>query len=139
MSNLDIVTDSEVISVNRDIRDHDATLINIKIPCLLKRSYMRKVWLYKKADFNKINNEILKFQWEQFLHKGTDIEDLSNRFTHKCLEMFGRGMPSRLVRIRLNSKPWFNSEIIYVYCVMLMLCLMCLVNFMFNVPCYLSA
>ena len=47
--NLDIVTDSEVISVNRDIRDHDATLINIKIPCLLKRSYMRKVWLYKKS------------------------------------------------------------------------------------------
>jgi hypothetical protein len=41
--NLDIVIDSEVISVNRDISDHDATLINLKIPCLLKRSYMRKV------------------------------------------------------------------------------------------------
>jgi hypothetical protein len=36
---------------------------------------MRKVWLYKKADFNKINNEILEFQWEQFLHKSTDVED----------------------------------------------------------------
>jgi hypothetical protein len=43
VSNLDIVIDSEVISVNRDISDHDATLINMKIPCLLKRSYMRKV------------------------------------------------------------------------------------------------
>jgi hypothetical protein len=47
---------------------------------------MRKVWLYKKADFNQINNEILEFQWEQFLHKSTDIEDMSNRFTHKYLE-----------------------------------------------------
>ena len=28
--NLDIVIDSEVISVNRDISDHDAILINIK-------------------------------------------------------------------------------------------------------------
>jgi hypothetical protein len=56
------VVDSEVISVNRDISDHDATLINIQIPCLLKRSYMRKI-------------------------------------------------PSKLVRIRLNDKPWFNSEI----------------------------
>ena len=111
VSNLDIVIDSEVISVNRDISDHDATLINIKIPCLPKRSYMRKVWLYKKADFNKINNEILEFQWEQFLHKSTDIEDMSNRFTHKYLEMVGRGIPSKLVRIRLNDKPWFNSEI----------------------------
>jgi hypothetical protein len=57
---------------------------------------MRKVWLYKKADFNKINNEILEFQWEQFLHKSTDIEDMSNRFMHKYLEMVGRGIPSRL-------------------------------------------
>jgi hypothetical protein len=30
MSNLDIVIDSEVISVNSDITDHDVTLINIK-------------------------------------------------------------------------------------------------------------
>jgi hypothetical protein len=30
VSNLDIVIDSEVINVNRDISDHDATLINIK-------------------------------------------------------------------------------------------------------------
>ena len=49
VSNLDIVIASEVISVNRDISDHDATLINIKIPCLLKRSYVRKVWLYRKS------------------------------------------------------------------------------------------
>jgi hypothetical protein len=48
---------------------------------------------------------------EQFLHKSTDIEDMSNRFTHKYLEIVGRGIPSRLVRIRLNDKPWFNSEI----------------------------
>jgi hypothetical protein len=27
------------------------------------------------------------------------------------LEMVVRGIPSRLVRIRLNDKPWFNSEI----------------------------
>jgi hypothetical protein len=30
MFDVDIVIDSEVISVNRDISDHDATLINIK-------------------------------------------------------------------------------------------------------------
>jgi hypothetical protein len=60
---------------------------------------MRKVWLYKKADFNKINNEILEFQWEQFLHKCTDIEDMSNRFTHKYLaqeELFA-GMLNHII------------------------------------------
>jgi hypothetical protein len=70
-----------------------------------------KISSYKKADFNKISNEILEFQLEQFLHKSTDIEDMCTRFTHKYLEIVVRGIPSRLVRIRLNDKPWFNSEI----------------------------
>jgi hypothetical protein len=95
VSNLDIVIDSEIISVNRDISDHDATLININIPCLLKRSHMRKVWLYKNADFNKRNTEILEFQWEQFLHKCTDVDEMSSRLTHKYLEMVGRRIPSK--------------------------------------------
>jgi hypothetical protein len=30
---------------------------------------------------------------------------------HRYLEMAGRGIPSKLVRIRLNDKPWFKSEI----------------------------
>ena len=93
VSNLDIVIDSEVISVNRHVSDHDATLIHIKIPCLLKRSYMRKVWLYRKADFNKLNNEILEFQWEQFLHKCTDVEDMSNSLHTSILKWLGEGYP----------------------------------------------
>jgi hypothetical protein len=40
---------------------------------------MRKVWLDKQANFNKLNNEILEFQWEQFLHQCTNVEDMSNR------------------------------------------------------------
>jgi hypothetical protein len=47
---------------------------------------MRKVWLYKNADFNKLNNEIMEFQWEQFLHECTGVDDMSNRFTHKYLD-----------------------------------------------------
>jgi hypothetical protein len=71
---------SEIISNNLLLFSRNKSTFKspfMKIPCLLKRSYMRKVWLYKKADFNKIINEILEFQWEQFLHKSTDIEDMS--------------------------------------------------------------
>ena len=53
----------------------------------------------------------MEFQWEQFLHQYTNVEDISNRFMHRYLEMAGRGIPSKLVIIRLNDKPWFNSEI----------------------------
>jgi hypothetical protein len=85
-SNLDIVIDSDVISVNRDISHHDGTLINIKIPCLLKRSYMRNVWLYKNADLNKQNQELLELKWGQFLFECTNADEMYNRLTPKYLE-----------------------------------------------------
>ena len=58
VANINIVVDSEVIGVDRSISDHNATLINIKIPYSIKRTYMRKVWQYKHADLLKFNNEI---------------------------------------------------------------------------------
>ena len=58
VSNINIVVDSEVIGVDRSISDHNATLINIKIPSSIKGTYMRKVWQYKQADLLKFNNEI---------------------------------------------------------------------------------
>jgi hypothetical protein len=45
VSNIDIVVDSEVIGVDRSISDHNATMINIKIPYSIKKTYMRKVLL----------------------------------------------------------------------------------------------
>jgi hypothetical protein len=51
---------------------------------------MRKIWLYKNADFNKLNNEILEFQWEHFLHDCTDVDD---RLTHMYLRWLGEEYP----------------------------------------------
>ena len=43
VSNIDIVVDFELIGADRSISDHNATLINIKIPVLNQKTYMRKV------------------------------------------------------------------------------------------------
>ena len=66
VSNLDIVIDSEVINVDRQISDHDATNIDIKFPFPLKTVYTRKIWSYKNADFAKLNRDISDFDWEPF-------------------------------------------------------------------------
>jgi hypothetical protein len=72
---------------------------------------MRKVWLFKNTDFNELNYQTMEFQWEQFLHKCSDVDEMFNRLTHIYLEMDGRSILSKLVRIRLRDKRWFNSEI----------------------------
>jgi hypothetical protein len=54
---------------------------------------MRKIWLCKNADINKLNNEILKCQWEQFLHDCTDVDEMSNKLTHKYVRWLGEEYP----------------------------------------------
>ena len=91
VSNIDIVVDSEVIGVDRSISDHNATIINIKIPYSIKKIYMRKVWQYN-VDLLKLNNEISEFQWESYLKECTDIDIMSSSFTQIYLEIISRNI-----------------------------------------------
>ena len=111
VSNIDIVVDSEVIEVDRSISDHNATLINIKIPYSIKKTSMRKVWQYKHADRLKLNDTISEFQWEPYLKECTDIDIMSSSFTQKYLEIISRNIPSKMIQVRPSDKPWFNSDI----------------------------
>ena len=111
VSDIDIVIDSEVIDIDRSISDHNGTLINIKVTNMNKSSFTRKVWLYKQADYIKLNEEISQFQWEPFLGECDNVDSMAERFTNKYLEMIARHIPSKTIRVRPNDKPWYNSEI----------------------------
>ena len=76
-----------------------------------KKKVTRNVWSYKNADFTSLNEEINEYDWEIFLNSSIDVDDMSERFTHKYLEMMRKHMPSRTVLVRPNDNPWFNSEI----------------------------
>ena len=53
----------------------------------------------------------LMIDWEIFLNSSIDVNGMSERFTHKYIEMMRKHIPSRTVLVRPNDKPWFNSEI----------------------------
>ena len=65
---MDALLDPVIVSVigvhpvDRSISDQNVTLINLKIPYLIKITYMRKVWQYKHTDLLRLNNEISEFQ-----------------------------------------------------------------------------
>jgi hypothetical protein len=63
------VTFSEVIDVCREKSDHNATKSSLQIPNYLQKTYQRTIWMYKNADFEKVNKLIRQFNWEEsFLH-----------------------------------------------------------------------
>ena len=73
--------------------------------------YQREVWLYKHADFINLNSEIRLFDWEGFLLSSENIDEMSIKFTNKFIEFVKMFVPVKIITMRPNDKPWFNSSI----------------------------
>ena len=99
------------MQIDRNISDHDATSASLRIPYNLQAKYQREVWLYKHADFINLNSEIRLFDWEGFLLSGENIDEMSIKFTNKFIEFVKMYIPVKIITIRSNDKPWFNSSI----------------------------
>ena len=53
----------------------------------------------------------LMIDWEIFLNSSIDVNDMSERFTHKYLEMMRKHIPSRTVLVRPNDNSEIRKEI----------------------------
>ncbi|CAG2224800.1 unnamed protein product [Mytilus edulis] len=104
-------TFTEVIDINRQMSDHNATKVYLRIRILAK-FFTRTIWLYKHADFTRFNNDIQNFDWQTTLTAfGDDIDGMAVFFTDKYIEIARNSIPTKTVTIRSSDKPWFNSEI----------------------------
>ena len=52
-----------ILEIPPEISDHSATYLYLPFQYPLHRSFTRKVWLYKNANFELLNNKILQFDW----------------------------------------------------------------------------
>jgi hypothetical protein len=52
-----------------------------------KINVTRNVWSYKNVDIISLNEEINEYDWEIFFNSSINVDDMSERFTHKYLEM----------------------------------------------------
>jgi hypothetical protein len=91
---------SDVIQIDRNISDHDATSASLRIPYNLQAKYQREVWLYKHADFINLNSEIRLFDWEGFLLSSENIDEMSIKFTNKFIEFVKMYIPVKIITIR---------------------------------------
>ena len=107
VSNCNLLIYSEVIQVERNISDHNATITSLKIPQYVRTTLKRKVWLYREADFPSLNNAISDYDWESFLDETIDVDTMNEKFTNKYFEFLNE----HIVQIRQNDKPWFNTEL----------------------------
>ena len=101
--------DSGIIVNTADISDHNATYILLPYHYEAQSSFERKVWLYKRANFDLLSQYIDLFDWTCLL-SGT-VNDACNLFTNKFLEFVEKCIPSKVILVRNDDKPWYDSEI----------------------------
>ncbi|MCG7882888.1 MAG: hypothetical protein JAY96_15005, partial [Candidatus Thiodiazotropha endolucinida] len=92
-----------------EISDHSATYLVTVNNYSLSSSFKRTVWLYKDADFQKLNDLITAFDWSCLLQGS--VNDACLLFKHTFLKLVNDCIPSKEVTIRPSDKPWYDSEI----------------------------
>ena len=102
-------SDAGVLHIPPEISDHHATYIHIPFPYELHSSYERTVWNYKRANFELLNDKINSTDWSVLLEGS--VNDACTTFTNKLMEFLKICIPSKIVRIRPDDKPWYDSEI----------------------------
>ena len=101
--------DAGILSIPDNISDHKATYVILPFQYNLQGSFTRLVWLYKKANFDLLKEKLSNYDWS-VLHEGS-LDDACSKFTDIFLDMVKLCIPSNLVVVRPNDKPWYDSEI----------------------------
>ena len=97
------------INVPSEISDHKSTFMFFPFTVVLTTAVKRKVWFYKRGDFDKLNDKISNTNWD-FINNNS-IDYACTQFTDLILKYMDECIPSKDVTIRPNDKPWYNSEI----------------------------
>ena len=61
------------ISVPTEISDHRCTNIYLPFNDVLTTTVKRKVWLYKRGDYEKLNDKILNTNWDFINNSSIDV------------------------------------------------------------------
>lgn len=97
--------------MHHTISDHKATYIYVKSNLNLNSAYKRKVWLYKNADFDKLNFLLTHTDWETLIIGADDVDQAADNFSETFLSHIRNSVPEKTVTIRPKDKPWFDSAL----------------------------
>ena len=100
---------SGVMDIPESISDHKATFIYIPFTSICSLAYKRKVWFYKRANFESLNKMISRQDWN--LINSLSVDEACDIFTTKIIDFCHACIPSKELTIRPNDKPWFDSQL----------------------------
>lgn len=73
------------------------------------KSFKRKIWNYKQADYNAYRNILAIHDWQSCEHVEINIhaQNIANVIESACQ----RSIPSKLITVRANEHPWITAHV----------------------------
>ena len=92
------------------VNDHCTVTAELRFKLPIEEAYDRYVWLYKDADFDGFREYLANYNWDECFVPD-DVEQTSRKWTETFLNIARMFVPNKVVKVRPNDKPWFNSEL----------------------------
>ncbi|KAK6173689.1 hypothetical protein SNE40_017096 [Patella caerulea] len=102
---------ADTLDVPRFVSDHIATCIYLNHSMPSKRSFKRKICLYKRANFTALNDEINSFSWREIINDSYPIDNIIDKFDERIEQLISQYIPTKTITAYPNDKPWFNNQI----------------------------
>ena len=91
------IGDSEIIDIDRNISDHDATLVELKVISQFKNVFKRDIWLYKEGNYDKLNTDISSIDWNDYLFgENMDLNIACEKFNDKFFQLAEQSIPKNV-------------------------------------------
>jgi len=89
--------------------DHDGVLTRVKLSIPASEPVQRRVYDFRKADWEVVNKKLLETNWREFFeNKGAD--EAAQRFTTDVIAALEAGVPSRWITDKVYAHPWLNDD-----------------------------
>jgi len=95
--------------LDSSISDTSGTYVYIYFNYPDNKTYQRRVWNYKRADYMTLNDLINNYDWSVLNPLDTNLA--TRTFTNIFMTMIKQCIPNYLVTIRTDDKPWYNNEL----------------------------
>ena len=104
-----IITDSGVLP--RDVCfGHSPVFVDIRLNSTIKnKSYKRKVWNFKNADFDKFRTTLQNISWNEILSHD-DVNWTTSIFMENIIKAAEACIPQYDITVRPKDKPWFSGD-----------------------------
>ncbi len=114
-NNLDLLFTNHPSLVNRaevipGISDHDVPILDIKIKADINKKQPRKVYIYRKADYETMKQDTQTFV-KDFVERteNKSIDDLYNELINKIQQLLDNHIPSKMTKKKPKT-PWMSDR-----------------------------